>query len=49
MQAMWLLFAAALILVGGVMLVLLLDVALWVFLASAVGQTISVLRGAALF
>ena len=40
MQAMWLLCAAALVLVGGVMLMLLLDAALWVFLASAVGQTL---------
>ena len=39
MQAMWLLCAAALVLVGGMMLMFLLDVALWVFLASAVGQT----------
>ena len=40
MQTMWLLCAAALVLVGGVMLVLLLDGAPWVFLASAFGQAI---------
>ena len=37
-QSLWLIGAANVILAGGVALVLLIDVAAWIFLASALGQ-----------
>ena len=37
-QSLWLLVAANVILAGGVALVLLIDLAAWIFLASALGQ-----------
>lgn len=39
-QSIWLLTASCLILAGGVMLILLIDLAAWVFLACALGQAL---------
>ncbi|WP_072396677.1 hypothetical protein [Hyphomicrobium sp. CS1GBMeth3] len=39
-QSMWLLAAATVVLAGGVALVFLLDIAAWLFLASAIGQAL---------
>lgn len=39
-QAVWLLAAAALVLAGGIALMLLLDAAVWLFVASALGQAL---------